>query len=107
MAPFTSRCVAVKYFVYILRCFDGTFYVGMTNNVERRFAEHCDGIDPECYTYDRRPLCLLHVSEFNWVNEAIAFEKKLKSWSHRKKRAFAEGAWQSLKRFARGRDRRR
>jgi len=34
--------------------------------------------------------------------EAIAFEKQLKGWSHRKKRAFVEGNFADLKRFARG-----
>ena len=95
------------YYVYILRCFDGTFYVGMMNDIERRVNEHSFGIDSDCYTYDRRPLRLEHVSEFAWVEEAIAFEKKLKSWSHRKKRAFVEGDWNVIKRYGRGRDRTR
>jgi putative endonuclease len=90
------------YFVYMLRCFDGTFYVGVTNNVDRRVAEHRLGIHPECYTYSRRPLLLVSVNEFAWIHEAIAFEKQLKRWSHRKKRAFAEKSWGELKRFARG-----
>ncbi|MGB6062636.1 MAG: GIY-YIG nuclease family protein [Candidatus Aquilonibacter sp.] len=95
------------YYVYILRCFDGTFYVGVTNDIERRVNEHSFGIDPHCYTYDRRPLQLAHVSEFHWVDQAIAFEKKLKSWSHRKKRAFVEGDWKALKRYGHGRNRQR
>lgn len=93
------------YYVYILRCFDGTFYVGMMNDIERRVNEHSFGVDSDCYTYDRRPLQLVHVSEFAWVDQAIAFEKKLKSWSHRKKRAFVEGDWKAIKRYARGPDR--
>jgi putative endonuclease len=88
------------YYVYMLFCFDGTFYVGITNDLERRFAEHCHGIDEKCYTYSRRPLRLVHASEFQWVEQAIAFEKKLKGWSHRKKRAFAMGSWPDLVRFA-------
>ncbi len=101
-----SRCSGVKsYYVYVLRCFDGTFYVGVTNDIERRLSEHSFGIDPECYTFDRRPLILVHVSEFTWVGEAIAFEKKLKAWSHRKKRAFVDGDWKAIKRYSRGRNR--
>jgi putative endonuclease len=94
-----------RYFVYMLRCFDGTFYVGMTKNVETRFGQHCDGVDPNCYTFSRRPLRLIHVSEFGEVIEAISFEKRLKSWSHRKKRAFADASWDDLKRYTRGQDR--
>jgi putative endonuclease len=87
------------YYVYMLRCFDGTFYTGMTNDIERRFAEH----DPTCYTFSRRPLRLAYAGEFQLPEEAIAFEKRLKAWSHKKKRAFAERDWPLLKRLAVGR----
>lgn len=90
------------YYVYMLRCFDGTFYVGVTNDVERRFAEHCSGVNVNCYTHSRRPLRLTYVGEFGWIDDAVAFEKKLKGWSHRKKRAFAEKNWSDLKAFSRG-----
>jgi len=74
----------------MLRCFDGTFYVGVTNDVDRRFYEHCYGDEKDSYTYSRRPLRLEYVGEFEDIQEAIAFEKKLKSWRHAKKRTFAE-----------------
>jgi predicted GIY-YIG superfamily endonuclease len=38
------------YYVYMLRCRDGSLYVGFTNDLERRFAEHRDGINRNCYT---------------------------------------------------------
>ncbi len=90
-----------NYSVSMLRCFGGTFYVGVTNDVDRRFAEQCMGLDEDCYTYTRRPLRLVAVGEFRWIDQAIAFEKQLKRWSHRKKRAFAEERWDDVKRFAR------
>ena len=93
------------YYVYMLRCVDGTFYVGVTNDFDRRFWEHCEGIDPNCYTFLRRPLRVEYVGEFEWVQEAIAFEKKLKKWSHKKKRAFAERKWEDLRRYSFGTDR--
>jgi len=93
------------YYVYMLRCFDGSFYVGVTNDFDRRYFEHCDGIDPECYTFSRRPLRVVYVGEFQWIQEAIDFEKKMKAWSHKKKRAFAERNWHDLTRFSRGPDR--
>jgi putative endonuclease len=93
------------YFVYMLRCFDGTFYVGVTNNVERRFMEHCEGVDEGCYTFTRRPLIVEYVGDFDRINDAIDFEKKLKSWSHKKKRAFAQKKWNDLRRFSFGTDR--
>ena len=90
------------YYVYMLLCFDGTYYVGVTNNVDRRFWEHCEGINPECYTYTRRPLFLKYSGEFRYIDGAINFEKKLKSWSHAKKRAFAEGRWDVYRKVSKG-----
>lgn len=93
------------YYVYMLQCFDGTFYVGVTNDIERRYGEHCYGIDPMCYTFNRRPLQLAYVGEFGEILDALDFEKKLKRWTHRKKRAFAQGKWGDLKRYGRGENR--
>lgn len=61
--------------------------MGVTNNIERRFREHCDGLDLKSYTAKRRRLKLLHVESFQWVLDAIAREKQLKGWSAVKKRA--------------------
>lgn len=88
------------YYVYFLQCFDGTIYVGVTGNIERRIGEHRAGVDRECYTYNRRPLKVIHVSEFHWVHDAVAFEKQTKKWSHRKKRAFAQGKRAHVTRYA-------
>jgi putative endonuclease len=68
-----------RYYVYMLRYFDGTFYIGVTNDVDRRFAERCAGHRKDGYTYPRRPLRLVYVGEFQQPGEAIAFEKRLKS----------------------------
>src|SRR5471032_1765059 len=92
------------YYVYMLRCFDGTFYTGVTNDVERRYWEHCNGCDESSYTHSRRPLLLVYAGEFDDPARAIDFEKKLKAWSHKKKRAFADRDWPLLKRLAIGRE---
>jgi putative endonuclease len=78
-------------FVYILLCADGTFYTGVTNNVERRFSEHEEGIDERCYTYSRRPLELLYMEFYNSPLDAIQREKQIKGWSHGKKEALIQG----------------
>jgi len=93
------------YYVYAIRCFDGTFYIGVTNDVDRRFWEHQNEIHPDAYTHGRGPLILEHISEFAWIDEAIAFEKKFKGWSHRKKRAFIEANYEAMRRYSRGPDR--
>ena len=88
------------YYVYMLRCIDGTFYTGVTNNIERRIYEHFTGYNPNSYTHTRRPLRLIYADEFQKPGDAIAFEKRLKGWSHKKKRAFADKDWPLLIRLA-------
>ena len=80
-----------RYFVYILRCSDGSYYTGISNNPEERLKEHEQGMDPKCYTYKRRPVELLYRYGFREVNDAIAAEKQIKGWSRRKKEALIEG----------------
>lgn len=75
----------MNYFVYILECSDKTLYVGVTNDYERRFDEHQNGINKNSYTYRRRPLKLLYVERFSQIEHAIAFEKQVKGWSKKKK----------------------
>ncbi|WP_236032656.1 GIY-YIG nuclease family protein [Algoriphagus pacificus] len=86
-----------RFFVYILKCADSSYYTGVTNNIDRRFAEHQDGIDFLSYTYNRRPLELVFLQDFQQINEAIAFEKQLKKWSRAKKEALIRGNWEQLK----------
>ncbi len=64
-----------RYFVYILKCSDNSLYVGVTNNVERRFYEH-NNPTYKSYTSKRLPVILLKSFEFNQIHEAINFEKK-------------------------------
>jgi putative endonuclease len=84
-------------FVYMLQCRDGTYYTGITNDVLKRIDEHQSGLDPECYTYQRRPIALVYQSSaFKEWNDAIAFEKQLKGWSRKKKAALIRGEWEAL-----------
>ncbi|MGA9419571.1 MAG: GIY-YIG nuclease family protein [Candidatus Cybelea sp.] len=89
------------YWVYMLLCADGSFYVGVTNNLEFRLGQHSFGIDRRCYTFTRRPLVLAHSSDFQNVNDAIAWEKQLKGWSRAKKLALVEEDWPLISRLAR------
>jgi len=75
------------YFVYILLCNDGSYYTGVTNDIEKIFFEHQEGLIKDCYTHGRRPLKLAFVNEFHDVREAIEREKQIKGWSRRKKEA--------------------
>lgn len=80
-----------NYFVYVLRCADDKYYVGITNNVERRVHEHQEGLDPGSFTFDRRPVVLVLVERYQQVQHAIAREKQLKGWGRKKKEALIDG----------------
>jgi len=72
-------------YVYIPECADGSFYVGVTNNVGRRFIEHARGIHESSYTFSRRPLKLVFCKQFDGPMKAIKYEKQLKRWTKAKK----------------------
>jgi Predicted endonuclease containing a URI domain len=79
------------YYVYILLCVDGLTYTGITDDINRRFKEHQDGLNSTAFTFRRRPVQLIFQQEFNNVLQAIYFEKKIKKWSAKKKLALANG----------------
>lgn len=87
-------------YVYILKCSDGSYYTGVTNNVERRFIEHNSGRNEKSYTASRRPVQLVFVRAFNSPMEAIRYEKQLKNWSRAKKEALIEGNFNKLHELA-------
>lgn len=84
------------YYVYIIECSDGSYYTGITNDINKRMDEHEDGLNTNCYTYNRRPIQLIFQEVFNDVIQAISFEKKLKGWSRAKKEALIEGDFDKL-----------
>ena len=88
------------YFVYILKCSDYSFYIGITNDLERRIIEHQSGKSKSSYTFSRRPIELKWYLECSEPNEAIILEKKLKGWSRRKKQALIDENWDNLVKFS-------
>ncbi|MBV9407189.1 MAG: GIY-YIG nuclease family protein, partial [Candidatus Eremiobacteraeota bacterium] len=82
-------------------CRDGSYYVGVTSDVEARFAQHVQGTFPTCYTYERRPLKLVYSATFATAAEAIRSEKQIKGWSHAKKYALARDDWDTISTLAR------
>jgi putative endonuclease len=84
------------YYVYIVLCTDGSYYVGLTNNVDNRINQHNEGSDPEAYTYTRRPVKLMYTEIFTEVLLAIAREKQIKRWSRVKKQALINESWDKL-----------
>jgi putative endonuclease len=86
-----------RFYVYILKCADGLYYTGVTNNIELRVKQHNMGINPNSYTFSRRPVELVFMNEFKYIDQAIAFEKKVKGWSRKKKEAIINDNWEDLK----------
>ena len=84
-------------YVYILKCSDGNYYTGITNDLERRLKEHEVGINPESFTFNRRPIELVYSEMFNEYNYAIEWEKRIKKWSRKKKEALINSKWADLK----------
>ena len=72
--------------VYILECNDATLYVGSTNDLAARMAQHERG-DGAAYTRRRLPVRLIWIAEFDSIADAFAFEKKVQGWSRAKKLA--------------------
>ena len=62
----------------------------------RRLAEHEKGLNKTSFTYKRRPVELIFHQEFNDVEQAIYFEKKIKKWSGKKKLALANREYDLL-----------
>ena len=84
------------YYVYILECADKSFYVGFTNDVNRRLAEHQSGFYENSYTSTRRPVSLMYHLQFSKAYQALQFEKQLKGWSRAKKIALMNGKFNTL-----------
>lgn len=74
----------------MVECSDESYYTGVTNDVDRRVWEHNEGIDPESYTYSRRPVKLVYSEYYQYVYDAIGREKQIKRWSRAKKKALIE-----------------
>ncbi|MEJ2624593.1 MAG: GIY-YIG nuclease family protein [Pseudolabrys sp.] len=91
-------------FVYMLRCADGSYYVGTATggDVTKRIAEHQSGVYPG-YTWSRRPVTLVWSEHFDRITDAIAVERKLKGWSRAKKEALIGGDWAPVQRLSRRR----
>jgi len=80
------------FWTYILRCADGCYYTGHTDDLEVRLAAHQDGTYGG-YTRRRRPVVLVFWEEFPTRDEAFTAERQIKGWSRAKKEALIAGDW--------------
>lgn len=87
----------IKYlYVYIAKCNDGTYYTGVTNNIEKRLIQHNEGSNQDSYTFKRRPVSIVFYELFTDYNLAIDWETRIKKWSVKKKEALINSDWKKL-----------
>ncbi|MES2691615.1 MAG: GIY-YIG nuclease family protein [Bacteroidota bacterium] len=87
-------------YVYMVRCADDSYYVGVTNDINRRLGEHNEGVNKRAYTFLRRPVKLVYWQEFTDYNQAMGWETQLKKWGRKKKEALIDKDWDKIKELA-------
>jgi predicted GIY-YIG superfamily endonuclease len=90
----------MSFWAYMLRCVDGSYYVGHTDDLQARVGAHQSGLI-EGYTQKRRPVELVWSHEFGERDEAFRAERQIKGWSRAKKEALIRGDWDGLQILAR------
>ena len=84
------RRIKKPYFVYILKCRDGSYYTGYTSNLARRVEEHNSGRGGR-YTRGRFPVELVHAERYPTRKEAINRELEIKKFSRKAKNELIKG----------------
>ena len=92
----------MSFYAYLLRCNDGSYYAGHTDNLDVRMAQHQSGALGG-YTAKRLPVTLVWSEWFQTRDDAFRVERKLKGWSRAKKEALIAGDWERVSQLARRR----
>jgi putative endonuclease len=79
------------YYVYIIRCGDGSLYTGITNDVARRFSEHKNRTGGH-YTASHRAEKIVYTKRAGTRSRALKREAQIKSWHRQKKLALIENS---------------
>ena len=77
-------------YTYIVRCSDGTYYTGWTNDIDKRIKSHNDGSGSK-YTRTRRPVVLVYYETFETRQEAMSREWHIKHMSREEKEKLIHG----------------
>jgi putative endonuclease len=94
----------VGIYIYMLRCADGSYYVGNAtgHDLSTRIDQHNAGSYPG-YTFSRRPVVLVWSEYFDRITDGIAVERQIKGWSRAKKEALIGSDWSNLSKLSRRR----
>ena len=90
----------MSFYTYMLKCADGSYYVGHTDDLDARMGAHQTGAFAG-YTLRRRPLQLVWHQEFAERDQAFAVERQIKGWSRVKKEALVAGDWEAVQLLSR------
>ena len=90
---------ATMFYVYILKCFDGSYYIGHTEDVETRVEIHNAGRGA-AYTRVRRPVVAVYREWQPDEGSAVRRELQIKNWSRAKKEALIRGDRDDLRRLS-------
>ena len=87
------------FFVYILYCSYDSYYIGHTDCIEQRLADHSSG-KFDGYTAARLPIQLVFLQSFQTRDEAFVAERRIKKWTRKKKEALIDARWDELQKLA-------
>ncbi|MGL4573208.1 MAG: GIY-YIG nuclease family protein [Burkholderiaceae bacterium] len=87
------------FWVYILRCADGSYYTGHTDNLALRMQQHHDGL-ADSYTATRKPVELVFQEACETRVQALTLERQIKGWNRAKKEALISGDFSKLVQLA-------
>lgn len=79
-----------RYFVYVVRCTDGTYYTGSAKDVRKRIQQHNAG-DGAKYLRGKGPVELVYLREYRQRTDALRGEESLKRLTRRQKEALIGG----------------
>ena len=85
--------------MYILKCNDGSYYTGSTQNLEQRLWQHQNG-EGANHTKKRLPVELIFSEEFDRIDDAFYREKQVQGWSRKKKEALIASDYNQLHQLA-------
>ena len=92
----------MAFYAYLLRCNDGSYYAGHTDDLEFRWAQDQAGALGG-YTAKRLPVQLVWSDSFMTRDDVFWAERKLKGWARAKKEALIAGNWELIEVLARNR----
>jgi putative endonuclease len=84
------QAVAATWSLYILSCCDGSFYTGVTTDIDRRFREH-EGGRASRFTRTRRPVVLVYQETCGSRSQALSRECAVKSMGRHGKEELVAG----------------